>query len=94
MLVRILDFGSEHERHNRFQLCISAYLMFKSLKNHGVTEEEHSAIFTMGAATMLLPMDEKMKFEQGDDGMTFGFVTSNIKKNNTHAELVISCLQL
>lgn len=28
----------------------------------------------MGAETMRLPMEEKMKYEQGDDGMSFGFV--------------------
>ena len=29
-------------------------------------------MFDMGAETMRLPMDEKMKFEQGDDGVSFG----------------------
>lgn len=29
-------------------------------------------MFDMGAETMALPFDEKMKFEQGDDGMSFG----------------------
>jgi hypothetical protein len=38
-----------------------------------VDEEVHE-MFTMGAEMMALPMDEKMKFEQGDDGMTFGFI--------------------
>jgi hypothetical protein len=31
-------------------------------------------MFQMAAETMLLPMDEKLKFEQGDAGNTFGFV--------------------
>lgn len=31
----------------------------------------------MGAETMDLPMDEKMKFEQGDGGRSFGFVLSS-----------------
>lgn len=29
-------------------------------------------MFDMGAETMALPYDEKMKYEQGDDGMSFG----------------------
>jgi len=29
-------------------------------------------MFDMGAETMELPQDEKMKFEQGDGGMSFG----------------------
>lgn len=29
----------------------------------------------MGAETMALPFDEKMKFEQGDDGMSFGYAS-------------------
>lgn len=31
-------------------------------------------MFDMGAETMDLPLDEKMKFEQGDGGMSFGYV--------------------
>lgn len=42
-----------------------------SLKNHGA-DAEANAMFDMGAETMRLPMEEKMKFEQGDDGVSFG----------------------
>jgi hypothetical protein len=45
------------------------------LKNHGV-DEEANEMFAMGAETMALPMEEKMEFEQGDDGMSFGCVHS------------------
>jgi hypothetical protein len=31
-------------------------------------------MFEMGAETMALPLDELMKFEQGDEGQSFGFV--------------------
>ena len=31
-------------------------------------------MFEMGAETMRLPLDEKMKYEQGDEGMSFGYV--------------------
>jgi len=30
-------------------------------------------MFDMGAETMTLPLEEKLKFEQGNDGMSFGF---------------------
>lgn len=29
-------------------------------------------MFEMGAETMRLPMSEKMRYEQGDEGMSFG----------------------
>ncbi|KAJ7485748.1 hypothetical protein FB451DRAFT_64354 [Mycena latifolia] len=47
-------------------------LGFWYLKNHGVDEQVH-AMFDMAAETMALPMEEKMKYEQGDDGMSFGY---------------------
>lgn len=34
-------------------------------------------MFDMGVETMNMPMSEKMKFEQGDDGMSFGCVSSH-----------------
>ena len=42
-----------------------------SLKNHG-TDELVNGMFEMGEETMDLPMEEKMKFEQGDDGISAG----------------------
>ena len=42
-----------------------------SLKNHGV-EAEADRMFEMGAETMRLPLEEKMKYEQGDEGISFG----------------------
>ena len=42
-----------------------------SLKNHGV-EVEADEMFEMGAETMKLPLEEKMKYEQGDEGISFG----------------------
>lgn len=42
-----------------------------SLKNHGV-DAEVDGMFDMGSETMALPMDEKMPYEQGDDGASFG----------------------
>ncbi|KAI0323041.1 Clavaminate synthase-like protein [Amylostereum chailletii] len=47
-------------------------LGFWYLKNHGA-EEETDGMFAMGAETMDLPLEEKMKFEQGDSGVSFGY---------------------
>ena len=43
-----------------------------SLKNHGA-DELVEQMFAMGAETMALPMEEKMKYEQGDDGCSHGY---------------------
>ncbi|GBE78901.1 Clavaminate synthase-like protein [Sparassis crispa] len=47
-------------------------LGFWYLKNHG-TDEEVNGMFEMGAETMALTMEEKMKYEQGDEGMSCGY---------------------
>jgi len=47
-------------------------LGFWYLKNHGA-DKEIDDMFDMGQDTMSLPKDEKMKFEQGDGGMSFGY---------------------
>ncbi|THV03755.1 Clavaminate synthase-like protein [Dendrothele bispora CBS 962.96] len=47
-------------------------LGFWYLKNHGA-DESVNGMFDMGADTMNLPMEEKMKFDQGDDGLSFGY---------------------
>lgn len=45
--------------------------LYRSLKNHGA-DREVEEMFEMGAETMSLPLEEKMKFEQGDSGQSFG----------------------
>lgn len=47
-------------------------LGFWYLKNHGV-EEEVDGMFKMGEETMNLPLEEKLKYEQGDGGQSFGY---------------------
>ena len=37
-------------------------------------DEDVNKMFEMGAETMRLPLDEKMKYEQGDAGMSSGRV--------------------
>lgn len=44
-----------------------------SLKNHGA-DTETNEMFRMGEETMRLPLEEKLRFEQGDDGVSFGYV--------------------
>lgn len=46
-----------------------------SLKNHG-TDDQVNSMFDMGAEALALPLEEKMKFEQGDDGTSFGYSLS------------------
>ncbi|KAJ3552761.1 hypothetical protein NM688_g3982 [Phlebia brevispora] len=48
---------------------------FWYLKNHGA-DQEVDGMFEMGEKTMSLPLDEKMKFEWGDEGGTFGYKAS------------------
>ncbi|KAI0922248.1 hypothetical protein AcW2_006995 [Taiwanofungus camphoratus] len=47
-------------------------LGFWYLKNHGA-DDEVNEMFDMGAETMALPLEEKMRFEQGDEGISFGY---------------------
>jgi hypothetical protein len=37
-------------------------------------DREVNEMFDMGEETMGLPLEEKLEYEQGDDGMSFGFV--------------------
>ncbi|KAJ3561264.1 hypothetical protein NP233_g10302 [Leucocoprinus birnbaumii] len=47
-------------------------LGFWYLKNHGATEEVNQ-MFDLGAEAMALPLEEKLKFEQGDEGTSAGY---------------------
>jgi len=42
-----------------------------SLKNHGVIEEVNG-MFSLGEEAMKLPLEEKLRFEQGNEGSSFG----------------------
>ena len=53
-----------HLPHMLIHLC--------SLKNHGV-DDEVDQMFAMAAETMALPLSEKMEFDQGDSGISFGY---------------------
>ncbi|KLO05496.1 Clavaminate synthase-like protein [Schizopora paradoxa] len=58
-------------------------LGFWYLKNHG-TEHEVNEMFEMGAETLKLPLDEKMKFEQGDEGKSFGYKMAGALVSDEH----------
>ncbi|EGN93564.1 hypothetical protein SERLA73DRAFT_78448 [Serpula lacrymans var. lacrymans S7.3] len=47
-------------------------LGFWYLGNHGA-DTQVTSMFEMGAETMALSMTEKLQFEQGDDGQSFGY---------------------
>lgn len=36
-------------------------------------------MFDFGAETIALPLEEKMKYEQGDGGDSFGWVSSRVR---------------
>ncbi|KAM5535885.1 hypothetical protein V8D89_010503 [Ganoderma adspersum] len=50
----------------------ATHLGFWYLSNHGV-DREVNAMFDVGGETLALPLSEKMKYEQGDNGDSFGY---------------------
>ncbi|KAL1740764.1 hypothetical protein HDZ31DRAFT_46855 [Schizophyllum fasciatum] len=62
--------GDEAEIDRLWEAATS--LGFWYLKNHGA-EAEVGGMFRMGEDVMRLPLEEKMKFEQGDSGNSFGY---------------------
>ena len=56
------------------RISMGVTVIHYSLKNHEA-DQEVDEMFNMGLETMNLPMEEKMKFEQGDSGQSFGSVT-------------------
>ncbi|KAE9406691.1 Clavaminate synthase-like protein [Gymnopus androsaceus JB14] len=67
---QLIKNGDEKEMDMLWKAATS--LGFWYLKNHGA-EEDVENMFDMGAETMNLPMEEKMKYEQGDEGSSFGY---------------------
>ncbi|KAH9936866.1 Clavaminate synthase-like protein [Epithele typhae] len=51
---------------------------FWYLMNHGVYEEAE-AMFTMGEETIALTLEEKLLFEQGDHGVSFGYKAAGVQ---------------
>ncbi|KAH9928938.1 Clavaminate synthase-like protein [Fomitopsis serialis] len=67
---QLLKAGDQNEIDTLWKAATE--LGFWYLKNHGV-DGDVQEMFDMGAETMALPLEEKMRFEQGDDGMSFGY---------------------
>ncbi|KAL5536523.1 hypothetical protein ACEPAF_345 [Sanghuangporus sanghuang] len=61
-------------------------LGFWYLKNHGA-EREVDEMFEMGEETMKLPLEEKMKFEQGDNGRSFGYKAAGANATDEYGNL-------
>ncbi|KAI0637480.1 Clavaminate synthase-like protein [Trametes polyzona] len=61
-------------------------LGFWYLENHGV-DEEVNQMFEMGAETMKLPSEEKMQYEQGDEGSSFGYKAAGANATDEHGSL-------
>lgn len=76
--------GDEQEANTLWEAATK--LGFWYLKNHGV-DKEVNEMFEMGAETMRLPMEEKMKYEQGDDGMSFGYKAAGANAVDEHGTL-------
>ncbi|KAI8990726.1 Clavaminate synthase-like protein [Trametes punicea] len=72
-LVRV---GDEQEIDKLWKAATE--LGFWYLKNHGV-DEEVDAMFAMGRETLALPLEEKMKFEQGSKGVGFGYKAAGVQ---------------
>ncbi|KAJ8517183.1 hypothetical protein ONZ45_g5593 [Pleurotus djamor] len=66
----LIKAGDEAELNRLWEAGTS--LGFWYLSNHG-TDEEVEGMFEMGRKTMDLPLDEKLEFEQGDSGRSFGY---------------------
>jgi len=66
----LIKAGNKHEIERLW--TAGTTLGFWYLKNHGV-DEELNGMFDVGAQTVALPFEEKMKYEQGDEGMSFGY---------------------
>ncbi|KAH9949158.1 Clavaminate synthase-like protein [Amylocystis lapponica] len=67
---QLIKAGDEREIDRLWKAATE--LGFWYLKNHGV-DDEVDEMFEMGSETMGLPLDEKMKYEQGDIGVSFGY---------------------
>ncbi|KAH9007220.1 Clavaminate synthase-like protein [Lactarius hatsudake] len=70
----LLQAGDEHEIDRLWKAATE--LGFWYLKNHG-TDTEVNAVLEMGTHTMALPLEEKMMFEQGDGGNSFGYKSTD-----------------
>ncbi|KAI0756397.1 Clavaminate synthase-like protein [Daedaleopsis nitida] len=67
---RLLKAGNKEEIAKLWHAA--THLGFWYLNNHGA-DREVDYMFDVGAETLALPLAEKMKYEQGDNGDSFGY---------------------
>ncbi|KAI0640625.1 Clavaminate synthase-like protein [Trametes meyenii] len=72
----LVKHGDEDEMEKLWQAATK--LGFWYLKNHGV-DDEVDAMFDMGRDTLALPLEEKMQYEQGDHGFSFGYKAAGVQ---------------
>lgn len=63
--------------------------MAYSLKNHGV-DEEAEALLQVGRKTFILPNEEKLRYELGDEGGSLGYVVV-VSLCNLNLTTVVLC---
>ncbi|KAH9848649.1 Clavaminate synthase-like protein [Lenzites betulinus] len=73
---QLIKIGNEDEIEKLWKAATE--LGFWYLKNHGV-DEEVEAMFDVGRDTIALPLEEKMKYEQGDKGFSFGYKAAGMQ---------------
>ena len=64
----LVEAGDEAEIATLMKACSS--IGFFYLKNHGVNPDP---IFEFGEETFQIPLEEKLGYEMGDSGRTFGY---------------------
>ena len=71
-LRRSSDFGSKSHLIACFAICcLTVLTSSSSLKNHDL-DKEIDGMFEMGVETIALPLEEKMQFELGEQGGSYG----------------------
>ncbi|PIL36349.1 hypothetical protein GSI_00037 [Ganoderma sinense ZZ0214-1] len=73
---QLLRIGDKDETEKLWKAATE--LGFWYLKNHGV-DDEVAEMFDMGRETIALPLEEKLKFEQGDQGVSFGYKGAGVQ---------------
>ncbi|GJJ12485.1 hypothetical protein Clacol_006727 [Clathrus columnatus] len=72
------------EKLEKVSRASSIHCAAGSLKNHNV---DIQPMWEMGEATMALPLDVKMNFEQGDGGRSFGYKAAGTTNTDEHGSL-------
>ncbi|KAF7313008.1 Clavaminate synthase-like protein [Mycena kentingensis (nom. inval.)] len=77
----LIQAGDETEKKRLWTAATT--LGFWYLKNHGA-DEDVEGMFEMGAETMALPLEEKLSYAQGNEGMSFGYKPAGANAVNAY----------